>query len=55
MSSPLTTLTRVESALLWREPAAVLFTLALPLLLLALNGSSETSRRSPSAGWESWM
>ena len=40
MSSPLTTLTRVESALLWREPAAVLFTLALPLLLLALNGSS---------------
>ena len=39
MSSPLLTLTRVESALLLREPAAVLFTLALPLLLLSLNGS----------------
>jgi ABC-2 type transport system permease protein len=39
VSSPLLTLTRVESALLLREPAAVLFTLALPLLLLSLNGS----------------
>lgn len=39
MSSPLVTLTRVESSLLLREPAAVLFTLALPLLLLSLNGS----------------
>ena len=35
----LTTLTRVETLLLLREPAAVLFTLALPLVLLALNGS----------------
>jgi ABC-2 type transport system permease protein len=35
----LITLTRVEAALLLREPAAVLFTLALPLVLLALNGS----------------
>ena len=34
------TLTRVETNLLLREPAAaVLFTLALPLVLLALNGS----------------
>jgi ABC-2 type transport system permease protein len=33
------TLTRVETSLLLREPAAVLFTLALPLVLLALNGS----------------
>jgi ABC-2 type transport system permease protein len=39
VSSPLLTLTRVESSLLLREPAAVLFTLALPLLLLSLNGS----------------
>jgi ABC-2 type transport system permease protein len=38
MSAPLITLTRVESSLLLREPAAVLFTLALPLLLLSLNG-----------------
>jgi ABC-2 type transport system permease protein len=30
----------VEGALLLREPAAVLFTLALPLVLLALNGSA---------------
>jgi ABC-2 type transport system permease protein len=35
----LMTLTRVEAALLLREPAAVLFTLALPLVLLALNGA----------------
>ena len=33
------TLTRVETCLLLREPAAVLFTLALPLVLLVLNGS----------------
>lgn len=33
----LMTLTRVEAALLLREPAAVLFTLGLPLVLLALN------------------
>jgi hypothetical protein len=39
MSAPLVTLTRVESSLLLREPAAVLFTLGLPLLLLSLNGS----------------
>ncbi|MCO1657320.1 ABC transporter permease [Pseudonocardia humida] len=36
---PLAVLTRVESALLLREPAAVLFTLALPLVLLTLNGA----------------
>lgn len=36
----LLTLTRVESALLAREPAAVLFTLLLPLVLLVLNGSA---------------
>ena len=35
----LATLTRVETLLLLREPAAVLFTLALPLVLLVLNGS----------------
>lgn len=35
----LATLTRVETSLLLREPAAVLFTLALPLVLLLLNGS----------------
>lgn len=34
------TLTRVEIALLLREPAALFFTLALPLILLTLNGSS---------------
>jgi len=34
----LATLTRVETALLLREPAAVLFTLALPVVLLVLNG-----------------
>lgn len=33
----LLTLTRVEAALVLREPAAVLFTLGLPLVLLALN------------------
>jgi ABC-2 type transport system permease protein len=35
--SALATLTRVEASLVLREPAAVLFTLGLPLLLLALN------------------
>ena len=35
----LATLTRVETLLLLREPAAVFFTLALPLVLLVLNGS----------------
>jgi ABC-2 type transport system permease protein len=38
--SPLATLTRVETSLLLREPAAVLFTLLLPLVLLVLNGSA---------------
>ena len=37
--STLGTLTSVETKLLLREPAAVLFTLALPLVLLVLNGS----------------
>lgn len=36
---PALVLGRVELALLLREPAAVFFTLALPLLLLALNGA----------------
>lgn len=36
---PTLVLGRVELALLLREPAAVFFTLALPLLLLALNGA----------------
>lgn len=36
----LLTLTRVEAALLAREPAAVAFTLLLPLILLVLNGST---------------
>lgn len=39
MSAPVATLTRVETSLLLREPAAVLFTLALPVVLLVLNGS----------------
>jgi ABC-2 type transport system permease protein len=34
----LAVLTRVEASLLLREPAAALFTLGLPLILLALNG-----------------
>ena len=37
--TPLATLTRVETSLLLREPAAVLFTLLLPLVLLMLNGA----------------
>src|SRR5687767_1693140 len=36
---PLGVLTRVETALLFREPAAVAFTLALPLVLLTINGA----------------
>jgi ABC-2 type transport system permease protein len=40
----LATLTRVETLLLLREPAAVLFTLALPLVLLLLNGSVANER-----------
>lgn len=36
---PFMTMTRVEVSLLLREPAALFFTLALPLLLLILNGS----------------
>lgn len=35
----LATLTRVEAALLAREPAVIAFTLLLPLILLVLNGS----------------
>ncbi len=48
----LVTLTRVETLLLLREPAAVLFTLALPLVLLALNGSggNEPNPRFGGAG-----
>lgn len=38
--SPLATLTRVETSLLLREPAAIGFTLLLPLILLVLNGSA---------------
>lgn len=37
--SALAVLTRVEASLLLREPAAVFFTLGLPLVLLALNGA----------------
>jgi ABC-2 type transport system permease protein len=37
--SALATLTRVEASLLLREPAAVFFTIGLPLLLLFLNGA----------------
>lgn len=40
---PFLTLTRVEMALLAREPAAVFFTLALPLLLLSLQGGDNTA------------
>lgn len=46
---PLATLTRVEAALLLREPAAIAFTLALPLLLLVLNGS-QGNQPSPRFG-----
>lgn len=37
---PLATLARVEASLLLREPAALFFTLVLPLILLVLNGSA---------------
>ncbi|MFB9905374.1 ABC transporter permease [Allokutzneria oryzae] len=37
---PLFVLTRVECALFLREPASVLFTFALPLVLLSLNGAN---------------
>jgi ABC-2 type transport system permease protein len=47
---PLAVLTRVESALLLREPAAVLFTLALPLVLLALNGADGNAPRPEFGG-----
>jgi ABC-2 type transport system permease protein len=47
---PLAVLTRVESALLLREPAAVLFTLALPLVLLALNGAGGNAPRPELGG-----
>ena len=48
----LATLTRVETLLLLREPAAVLFTLALPMVLLLLNGSgrNEPNPRFGGAG-----
>ena len=48
----LLTLTRVETALLAREPAAVAFTLLLPLILLAINGSAgnEPTERFGGAG-----
>jgi ABC-2 type transport system permease protein len=46
----LMTLTRVEAALLLREPAAVLFTLALPLVLLALNGSQGNAPQAELGG-----
>jgi ABC-2 type transport system permease protein len=45
----LATLTRVETTLLLREPAAVGFTLALPLVLLLLN-SSEGNTPNPRFG-----
>jgi ABC-2 type transport system permease protein len=47
---PLAVLTRVETALLLREPAAVLFTLALPLVLLALNGADGNAPRPEFGG-----
>lgn len=47
---PLAVLTRVETALLFREPAAVLFTLALPLVLLALNSSAGNEPRPEFGG-----
>jgi len=47
---PLAVLTRVETALLFREPAAVLFTLALPLVLLGLNGAGGNAPRPELGG-----
>ena len=46
----LATLTRVEVSLLLREPAAVLFTLGLPLVLLALNGADGNAPRAARDG-----
>ena len=46
---PLATLSRVQFALLMREPAAVLFTLGLPVVLLVLNGG-EGNRPDPALG-----
>lgn len=46
---PFATLSRVEFALLMREPAAVAFTLGLPLVLLALNGG-DGNRPDPALG-----
>lgn len=46
----LATLTRVEVSLLLREPAAVLFTLGLPLVLLALNGGQGNSPQAQFGG-----
>ena len=46
---PLVTLARVEFLLLLREPAAVGFTLGLPLVLLALNGG-DGNRPDPDLG-----
>src|SRR5688572_20836334 len=43
------TLSRVEFLLLMREPAAVAFTLGLPLVLLALNGG-DGNRPDPDLG-----
>ena len=52
--STLATLTRVETALLMREPAAVLFTLALPLVLLASTAPAATARTPGSAALAPW-
>jgi ABC-2 type transport system permease protein len=46
---PFVTLARVEFLLLMREPAAVAFTLGLPLVLLALNGG-DGNRPDPDLG-----
>jgi ABC-2 type transport system permease protein len=46
---PFATLSRVEFALLMREPAAVLFTLGLPVVLLMLNGG-DGNRPDPALG-----
>jgi ABC-2 type transport system permease protein len=46
----LITLTRVEASMLQREPAAILFTLGLPLILLALNGAQGNEPRPELGG-----
>lgn len=46
---PFATLSRVEFALLMREPAAVLFTLGLPVVLLVLSGGNG-NRPDPALG-----